>query len=362
MWCGASSRRRGGRRSSRWSTPRARDREVARATVDELCEALEAEVAFVVVTRPDRGERETIGHIGPHARRRRTPWAPTALTRAALRHRAPAGPRRRRPARRSARAALALSPWTAESGRQVVIGVARLYDEPFDAAELALLEAVTDERRPRARARLARRRSATATPPGRRRSPAPPSRCRRPSSAARSSQALSSEVAQGARRRRRGGVRRGRATAAGWSSWRARAIAGDGGAAVRGLARGARRARRAPARLAAVRDHRRRRPAGRRVGALGPRRAHPPPGGGRGRGARGLPRRPLDRARGRRAADGLRRARGDRLAQRRRSRGRPARGVARLAHRLPQPRRVPGPAAGGDRARRAQRHGARARR
>ena len=75
------------------------DREVARATVDELCEALEAELAFVVVTRPDRGERETIGHIGL------TPVAggrggrPTPLTRAAFGTRAAAGPRRRGPAR-----------------------------------------------------------------------------------------------------------------------------------------------------------------------------------------------------------------------------------------------------------------------
>src|SRR5688500_1344689 len=40
------------------------DREVAGSTVDELCEALEAEIGFVVVTRPDRGERETIGAMG----------------------------------------------------------------------------------------------------------------------------------------------------------------------------------------------------------------------------------------------------------------------------------------------------------
>jgi diguanylate cyclase (GGDEF)-like protein len=117
------------------------DREVARATVDELCEALEAELAFLVVTRPDRGERETIGHLGL------TPAQADAvgadpLTRAAFgtaRPRAHAGEdllglgvRR-----------LALSPWTADGGRQVVIGVGRLYDEPFDAAEIALLEAVT---------------------------------------------------------------------------------------------------------------------------------------------------------------------------------------------------------------------------
>jgi diguanylate cyclase (GGDEF)-like protein len=38
---------------------------------------------------------------------------------------------------------VALSPSTAADGRQLLIGVGRLYDEPFDAAEIALLEAVT---------------------------------------------------------------------------------------------------------------------------------------------------------------------------------------------------------------------------
>src|SRR3712207_8383685 len=40
------------------------EREVADVIVDELAEALEAEIAFVVVARPDRGEHEVIGHVG----------------------------------------------------------------------------------------------------------------------------------------------------------------------------------------------------------------------------------------------------------------------------------------------------------
>ena len=117
------------------------DREVARATVDELCEALEAELAFLVVTRPDRGERETIGHIGLTPVQADAVGA-DALTRAAFgtaRPRAHGGDDLLGLGTRR----LALSPWTAEGGRQVVIGVGRLYDEPFDAAEMALLEAVT---------------------------------------------------------------------------------------------------------------------------------------------------------------------------------------------------------------------------
>ncbi|MDP9377227.1 MAG: diguanylate cyclase [Actinomycetota bacterium] len=115
--------------------------EIAMATVNELCEALEGEIAFVIVTRPSYGERETIGQIGL-----------TAEQASAL-----STDDRCRAALGSARAELhtgsnllglqarhlVLSPWTADKGRQVVIGVARLYDEAFDPAEVALLETVT---------------------------------------------------------------------------------------------------------------------------------------------------------------------------------------------------------------------------
>ncbi len=118
------------------------DREVARATVDELCEALEAEITFVVVTRPDRGERETIGGMGLTAEEGDAVGG-DPLVRAALgasRPRTHAGPDLLGAGVRR----LALAPFTAENGRQVVIGVGRLYDEEFDAAELALLEAVAE--------------------------------------------------------------------------------------------------------------------------------------------------------------------------------------------------------------------------
>ena len=67
-----------------------------------------------------------------------------------------------------------------------------------------------------------------------------------------------------------------------------------------------------------------------------------------------LPRRPLGHRGRPRAARRVRRARRHRLPQRRRPRRRPAGRVARLAHRLPQPRRLPGAPARGDRARRAR--------
>jgi diguanylate cyclase (GGDEF)-like protein len=117
------------------------DREVAHVIVDELCEALEAEVAVVVVTRPDRTDGETIGHVGlapaQVAAAASDPLIRTALTNARAHTHAGedllgVGARQ-----------VVLSPWTAENGRRVVIAVARLYDEGFDAAELSLLEAVT---------------------------------------------------------------------------------------------------------------------------------------------------------------------------------------------------------------------------
>jgi diguanylate cyclase (GGDEF)-like protein len=117
------------------------DREVAAVAVDELCEALEAEAAFVVVTRPGREERETIGYVGLTAGQAAAVGA-HPLPRAAL-----GKPRPQTHANSDLLGLgalhVALAPWTAENGRQLVIGVARLYDEPFDPAELALLEAVT---------------------------------------------------------------------------------------------------------------------------------------------------------------------------------------------------------------------------
>ncbi len=40
------------------------EHDVACAVAQELCEAFDAEIAFVIVTRPEQGRRETIGHVG----------------------------------------------------------------------------------------------------------------------------------------------------------------------------------------------------------------------------------------------------------------------------------------------------------
>src|SRR3712207_613475 len=114
--------------------------EVARVTVEELCEALEAEVGFVLGVRPGRGGRGGLGQVGLRERDVAAVAEDPLCTSASAEDRPVLhagedllglGARR-----------LMLAPWTAEDGRRVVLGVARLDDEPFDDAERALLEAV----------------------------------------------------------------------------------------------------------------------------------------------------------------------------------------------------------------------------
>lgn len=117
------------------------EREIAAVAVDEFSEAFDAEVVFVVVTRPRYGERETIGYTGMTAERAGA-MSSDRLCRAALgatRAEIHAG----EDLLGLGAFQVAVSPWTATNGRQMVIGVGRLYDEPFDSPELALLEAVT---------------------------------------------------------------------------------------------------------------------------------------------------------------------------------------------------------------------------
>ena len=117
------------------------EQEVAHGAVDELCEALEAEIAFLAVRRPGRGDPRTVAQIG--LPRRRSPGVAAAQAcPGAFGATAPEVLSGTDVLGAGARHAV-LAPWTAEDGRQVVLAVARLYDEPFTDAEVALLEAVT---------------------------------------------------------------------------------------------------------------------------------------------------------------------------------------------------------------------------
>jgi DNA-binding transcriptional ArsR family regulator len=110
------------------------------AVATELCEAYDAEIGFVLVARPDSTTPELIGRVGligeepaaifaePICRKALSGGVTvteegTDLLGLGIRH-------------------LALVPQTA-GGAHVLVGVGRLYDQPYDALELALLEAVS---------------------------------------------------------------------------------------------------------------------------------------------------------------------------------------------------------------------------
>jgi diguanylate cyclase (GGDEF)-like protein len=116
--------------------------EVGRVAAHRLCEAFEAEIAFVIACGADGCPAQALGCTGLTAEQAATLGA-AALCRQALGadgvacHRDPAlldlGIRR-----------LALCPWRSDLHAPVLVGVARLYDEAFAPRELALLEAITD--------------------------------------------------------------------------------------------------------------------------------------------------------------------------------------------------------------------------
>ena len=116
--------------------------EVGDAVTGELCEAFEAEVAFLVVQRSHGAPPDVIatsGLVGDQARALlRDPLVVTALrgeTAATLEGEDWLGADLRW---------LMVEACAAHGGGRAAVGVGRLYDEPFDPAEMALLRAVTE--------------------------------------------------------------------------------------------------------------------------------------------------------------------------------------------------------------------------
>ncbi|MDX6642721.1 MAG: hypothetical protein QOD76_683, partial [Solirubrobacteraceae bacterium] len=116
--------------------------ELGEVVTSELCEAYEAEIAFLMTARADGGLPEVVGSVGLPRGAGGGPlqdgccinalgatepqlYAGTDL----LGH----GARR-----------LVLASFRSDAGDRAVVGVARLYDQAFDEAEVALLEAVTN--------------------------------------------------------------------------------------------------------------------------------------------------------------------------------------------------------------------------
>ena len=106
----------------------------------ELCEAYDAEIAFVFVARPDSTTAELIGRVGLVG------GDPAALFTEPLCSQALEGAETMTEQGTDLLGLgirnLALAPHTA-GGARLLVGVGRLYDQPYDGLELALLETVT---------------------------------------------------------------------------------------------------------------------------------------------------------------------------------------------------------------------------
>jgi PAS domain S-box-containing protein len=115
--------------------------ELAETVAAELCEAFEAEVAFVLVRGLDEVEARVVGAHGVSLEQY-DELVSEPICLAALAEDEPRSHAGDDLLGVGART-LALAPFAGERGERVVIGVARFYDQAFDEAELALLESVS---------------------------------------------------------------------------------------------------------------------------------------------------------------------------------------------------------------------------
>jgi len=113
---------------------------LARVAARELCEALDAELGFVLVASED-GTRELLARVGLRGEERGAVLRGDVVDAALAADRAQAHAGRDLLGLGARR--LLVSPWDAGNGRRLLIGVGRLYDEPFPPGEVALLESVT---------------------------------------------------------------------------------------------------------------------------------------------------------------------------------------------------------------------------
>jgi diguanylate cyclase (GGDEF)-like protein/putative nucleotidyltransferase with HDIG domain len=112
----------------------------------ELCEAYDAEVAFVIAAPSEGAPPEIVGATGlddaAGSGLLREPLVVNVLTSAEPDVTQPVS--RATPGLLGIEAhALVLAPFATPTGERAVVGVARLYDQAFDEAEIALLEAIT---------------------------------------------------------------------------------------------------------------------------------------------------------------------------------------------------------------------------
>jgi HD-GYP domain-containing protein (c-di-GMP phosphodiesterase class II) len=115
--------------------------DLGRELTEELCEAFEAEIAFLIEGASPGGDPRTIATVGLQLEQAHGLLGASACGRA-IEAGAPIAEYGKGLLGTSARGAL-LAGYSGQDGRPVVAGVARLYDEPFDEAETALLAAAT---------------------------------------------------------------------------------------------------------------------------------------------------------------------------------------------------------------------------
>jgi hypothetical protein len=108
---------------------------------EELCEACEAEITFILSKRAGGASRELVGSIGLIGDER-TAILDDLLCLSALEAEAPRVYTGTNLLGLGARALL-VAPFASANGERVAIGIARLHEQAFDAAEVTLLEAIT---------------------------------------------------------------------------------------------------------------------------------------------------------------------------------------------------------------------------
>lgn len=115
--------------------------ELGREFSEELCEAFESEIAFLIEGEAPGAEARVIATVGLQVEQGLAMLAAPLCLRA-LDADAPLAEYGKGLLGTGARGAL-LASFRGQDGRRVLAGVARLYDEPFDEAETALLGAAT---------------------------------------------------------------------------------------------------------------------------------------------------------------------------------------------------------------------------
>ena len=115
--------------------------ELAEIVTEELCEACEAEVALIVGQRGSSAAPELVGAIGLTGDEH-TVVLDDLFAMSALATEKPSVEVGKDLLGLGARSAL-IAAATGAQGERVVVGVARLYDQPFDEAEVTLVNAVT---------------------------------------------------------------------------------------------------------------------------------------------------------------------------------------------------------------------------